>query len=82
MKNNNVVDLGKILAEFQIIINSKNLELDAILLYRKYYDRHKLEHGSYKIYLQKDSNIKYEDKMQERYDWICCCINEKIEDMI
>ena len=48
-------------------------------MYRILYDEHKTMMGSNKQYI---GTTKYDQKMQERYDYIVCNINQLIEDYV
>jgi len=75
---------GKVIAEMQYVVDNHQSiphNIDMLKLYRRLYDQHKLKHGSFKGYLSDDDG-KYEQKMEERYSWILCEMNQTIEDLV
>ncbi len=62
--------------EVQQSADMLGLEVDAISMYQAFYEQHKEKHGSFKKYIGTD---QYGSKMDERYDFIICCMNEVLE---
>lgn len=69
------------LRDLQYIIDQQTsmYTVSALELYRVFYDEHKAMNGTNKKYI---GHTKYEDKMQERYDYVICSINQVIEDYL
>lgn len=55
---------------------TKSIEFCPVTMYQAFYRQHKEANGSYKHLLREGG---YDKKMQEREDYVWCCINEVIE---
>ena len=67
-------DLQEIIDKHQGLYSFNTWEMYNIL-----YNEHKTMTKSYKKYI---GTTKYDQKMQERYDYIICSVNQLVEDYI
>lgn len=78
-----MININNIVKEYAILGISKGLDnniYDVVNLYRVFYDEHKRLNGSFKKYIPSANH--YEDKMDQRYSYIDCKLNEELENII
>ena len=61
---------------YQLLANDAGVKVNVIGMYQAFYTQHKEKYGSFKRYF---GTTKYDEKMQERYDYIFDNINDTIE---
>ena len=72
----NIDNVNKAIREHQETADNLELKMESIGMYQAFYEQHRQINGSYKIYL---NTLSYQDKMQERYNWIFCQMHEALE---
>lgn len=71
-----IEDITESFKDYQETADMLNLDMEIVLMYQSFYEHHKQIHGSYKDLIMQP---EYEQKMNERNDYIFCRINTTIE---
>lgn len=74
-----ITEINEYIKTYEALSKKYNLNLNIIMLWKELYQSHKERYGSFKIYISKP---EYPIKMQERYDFILNCIDEKVSTAI
>jgi len=62
--------------KLQEYANDLGVDAECLRMYQAFYEQHKTTHGSYKQYIRTD---EYDQKMQERDNWIYDRMKETID---